>query len=85
MLVSLPDAGKVPLALLPIGAPFVVVSMAPELPCEPESATELPVFAVLLVQAEIVNPAINIVIKLNFFMLRFLLRSICLSVLFKQI
>jgi len=83
VLVSLPDAGKVPLALLPIGAPFVVVSMAPELPCEPESATALPVFAVLLVQAEMVKPAISIVIKLNFFMLMVLFRSIWQAVLFK--
>ncbi len=72
MLVSLvPAAGVVGLALLPIGAAFVVVSMAPELPCEPESATASPVFAVLLVQAEMVKPAISMVIKLNFFMLRF--------------
>lgn len=72
VVVSLPEDAALPEALVPKEVPLTawVVSLAPELPCEPESATALPVFAELLVQADKAILAINIIAKLNFFMLK---------------
>lgn len=68
-MVSLPEEA-VPEALVPKeGEPLIdcVVSLAPELPAEPESAWALPVFVGLL-QADKANPAAINIKKLIFFM-----------------
>jgi len=71
VVVSLPEEA-VPEALVPKEGLLIafVVSLAPELPCEPESACALPVFCGLL-QAEKAIPAIIINAKVNFFMFSF--------------
>jgi len=71
--VSLPEDVGLPEALVPKEELLIafVVSLAPEFPAEPESACALPVLTGLL-QADKANPAEINMIKLIFFIIRFI-------------